>query len=96
MPPLQIQRIATVYRLWDDDELRQCFSDHAAVGWACTLVCFNDGQEKWEIRLQHNEQKQLLSGDLDGVVVSDMVTVEVMSLMAYNLAHPDNVIGEGS
>jgi hypothetical protein len=94
--PLTIQRTASVYRLWDDDDLRTCFADHASVGWVCSLVCYQEnGQTVWSVRLQNNDTRQLLSIPADdGVVVSDLVTVQTQTLLEYNAANPDNMIEE--
>lgn len=88
---LTITRTATVYRLWDNDDLRELFTLHADVGWVCSLVCSADG---WGVRLQNASTRQLISAVLGDVVVSDLVTVESQSVAVYNVAHPDDMIEE--
>lgn len=88
--PIQIQRVANVYQLSDNTDLRTCFEDLGAAGWVCSLICSADG---WVVRLQHNEKKQLIPATLSDVVVSDGVTVEATSVADYNTANPDNQIG---
>jgi hypothetical protein len=86
-----------VYRLWDDDDLRELFASHADEGWVCSLVCGQEGSEiTWAVRLQNNTSRQLLSASLSDVVVSDLVTVVAQSLDDYNAANPDAKIEEGS
>ena len=95
--PLTIQRSATVYRLWDENDLRECFGVHAETGWVCSLVCAKENDTVvWAVRLQHSESRQLISAAVDDVVVSDGVTVQALTVAAYNTANPDNVIEEGS
>lgn len=94
--PLIIQRTATVYRLWDDDDLRQLFEDHAAADWLCVLNCGKeDGQVTWQVGLQNTAARQVVTALRDQVVVSDLVTVIAQSVEDYNAANPDNMI-EGS
>lgn len=94
--PLTITRTAQVYRLWDDDDLRTCFADHAEAGWTCSLICYKEETVLWGVRLQHNDSRTLLAPATSDVVVSDLVTVQTMSLEEYNSAHPDNMIEVGS
>lgn len=94
---LTIQRTATVYRLWDNDDLRDCFEAHAGQGWSCSLVCAKDaGHVVWAVRLQNGELRQVVAADLDQVVVSDGITAEALSVADYNTANPDNQIEDGS
>lgn len=93
--PLQIQRTATVYRLWVDEDVKALFEDHAAAGWLCTMNCAKDGdQVVWQVSLQNTAARQLATATTHQVVVSDLVSVQPMSLLEYNLAHPENVIEE--
>lgn len=95
--PLTIQRTATVYRLWDDADLRDCFTDHAELGWVGSLVCAKETDTvTWVVRLQHSELRQLISASLEDVVVSDGVTVQAQTVTDYNTANPDNQIEAGS
>lgn len=93
--PLTITRTATVYRLWDNDDLRELFNTHAPSGWVCSLVChYEDGATVWGVRLQNNDTRQLLSAHLDHLVVSDLVTVTTQTVADYNLANPEQPIEE--
>lgn len=93
--PLVIQRTATVYRLWDDDDVHALFEDHASAGWLCTLTCTkSDSSVVWQVSLQNSSTRQLVQAPRADVVVSDLVTVEAQTLLAYNLAHPDDMIEE--
>lgn len=95
--PLTITRTASVYRLWDDADIRECFAVHADAGWVCSLVCAKENDTVvWAVRLQHSESRQLISASVDDVVVSDGVTVQALTVADYNTANPDNVIEEGS
>ena len=96
--PLQIQRTATVYRLWDDDDLRELFEDHAANDWLCALNCEKeDGVTVWRVGLQNTGARQVVTATREQVIVSDFVTVIAQTVDEYNAAHPDNTIeGMGS
>lgn len=95
--PLQIQRTATVYRMWNDSDLRECFAVHADAGWVSSLVCAKDGASLvWGVRLQNADLRQQVAATLDDVVVSDGVTVQAFTVAAYNDANPDNLIEVGS
>lgn len=92
--PLQIQRTATVYRLWDDDDIRALFEDHAGAGWLCTITCLKDTVVVWQVSLQNAATRQLVTANRDGVVVSDLVTVQAQTVSEYNAANPGNTIEE--
>lgn len=96
--PLQIQRTATVYRLWDDDDVHALFEDHAAAGWLCTLTCMGDGSGlTWQVSLQNSAARQVITAPTSSVVVSDQVTVQAQTVAEYNAANPGNTIeGQGS
>ena len=91
--PLQIQRTATVYRLWDDEDLRELFEDHAANDWLCALNCEKeDTVVVWRVGMQNTEARQVVTATRDQVIVSDLVTVLAQNLADYNTANPDNTI----
>ena len=93
--PLQIQRTATVYRLWDDGDVHELFEDHAAVDWLCTLNCAKDsGVVVWQVGLQNTAARQVVTATRDHVVVSDLVTVVAQTVAEYNAANPGNMIEE--
>ena len=93
--PITISRLASVYRLWDNDDLRECFADHAAVGWVCSLAAYREGDTVvWSVGLQNNASRVQLTAGLGDVVVSDLVTVEALSVAVYNAAHPDDMVEE--
>lgn len=95
--PLQIQRPATVYRLWDEADRTALFEAHALVGWLCQATCLKEGDGiKWQASLQKSDTRQLVTASLSEVIVSDLVTVESQTVEAYNSANPDNPIEEGS
>lgn len=94
--PLTIQRSATVYRLWEDSDMRECFADHALTGWVCSLVCAKENDATvWAVRLQNADLRQIVSASVGDVIVSDGVTVQALTVADYNTANPDNQI-EGS
>lgn len=90
--PLQIQRTASVYRLWDDHDLWELFSVLAATGWVCTVTAA--GAEPVSVQLQSTSTRQLVSATRSQVVVSDGVTVVAQSLGEFNAANPTNSIEE--
>ena len=95
--PLTIQRTATVYRLWDDDDIHALFEDHAAQDWLCVLNCGKeDGVVSWRVGLQNTGARQVIDADRTKVVVSDLVTVIAQTVEEYNAANPDNTIEAGS
>ena len=94
--PLQIQRTATVYQLWDDSDVQALFEDHAEAGWLCTLTCLKDTVVRWQVSLQNSATRQLVSAPRTDVVVSDLVTVESLTVSAYNTANPAHTIEEPS
>jgi hypothetical protein len=91
--PLQIQRTATVYRLWDDDDVNALFEDHATADWLCTINCAKeDGVVVWRFGLQNTAARQVVTATRDHVVVSDLVTASAQTVADYNAANPDNLI----
>ena len=93
--PLVIQRTASVYRLWNDDDVRELFESHANAGWLCTVTCIKDGDGVvWQVTLQNSSTRQLVQAPPSDVVISDLVTVESQTLLAYNLSNPNDVIEE--
>jgi hypothetical protein len=91
--PLQIQRPATVYLLWDDAEVRALFDDLSAAGWLCTLTVAGGA---WQVALQNTAARQLVTAPTTHVVVSDSVTVYAQTVEEFNTAHPDDQIEVGS
>lgn len=97
--PLQIQRTATVYRLWDEEDLKAVFVDHLPGGWLTTLTYFKEKDTdvaEFRLTLQNAETRQIVTASLDGVVVSDLVTVVAQTVEQYNAENPDSVIEAGS
>lgn len=95
--PLIIQRTATVYRLWDDEDVHALFEDHAAADWLCTLNCGKESDVvTWRVAMQHTANRQVVAALRDEVIVSDLVTVIAQSVQDYNEANPDNTIEAGS
>lgn len=94
---LTITRQADVYRLWLDEDLRQCFDAHAQLGWLCTLVAAaENGVTVWGVRMQLNGSKlPVVAATLDDVIVSDGSTIEVLTLADFNKANPGNKITKG-
>ena len=93
--PLVIQRTATVYRLWNNDDVHDLFESHANAGWLCQTTCIKDGDGvTWQVTLQKSDTRQLVQAPLGDVVISDLVTVESQTLLAYNLANPNDAIEE--
>jgi hypothetical protein len=93
--PLQIQRTANVYQLWDDDDLKSVFVDHLEAGWLTTLTYTTvDGVAAFRLTMQNAESRQLVNASLDDVVVSDLVTVIAQTVDEYNEANPNNTIEE--
>lgn len=93
--PLQIQRTATVYRLWDDDDLKAVFVDHLPAGWLTTLTFASDGGDPaFRLVIQNSATRQIVQAPLDHVIVSDLVTVVAQSVNDYNAEHPGNEIEE--
>ena len=88
-----ISRPVSVFRLWDNDDLRECFADHAAVGWVCSLAAYRDGDTVvWSVGLQNNASRVQLTAGLSDVVVSDLVTVVTQTVDEFNAANPGNEI----
>ena len=95
--PLQIQRTATVYRLWDDQDLAELFDSHAAAGWLCSVSCgLEDQVVVWRVGLQHTANRVHVTALREGVVVSDGTTLVAQTVAEYNTANPDNMIEVGS
>ena len=91
--PLVIQRSATVYRLWVQSDVSALFEDHAALGWLCTLTCVPP-ELVWQVAMQKAATRQQITAPLTEVVVSDLVSVQAMSVAAFNTAYPDDAIEE--
>ena len=91
--PMQIQRPANVYLLWDDSDVRALFDDLSAAGWLCTLTVAGGA---WQVALQNTAAKQLVTAPTTHVVVSDSVTVYAQTVAEFNAANPDHMIEEGS
>jgi hypothetical protein len=89
--PITISRPVSVYRLWDNDDLRDCFEASAVAGWLCSLAA-TGSPVVWSVQLQHNTNRIQVSATLDDLIVSDGVSVEVQSVDAFNAANPDNEI----
>jgi len=91
--PLQIQRTATVYLLWDDSDIKALFEGLSAAGWLCTLTIV-DGV--WQVALQHSANRVLVTAPRSSVVISDGLTVAAQSVDEFNTANPGHRIEEGS
>jgi hypothetical protein len=91
--PLVIQRSATVYRLWEQTDVSALFEDHAAVGWLCTLTCVPP-ELVWQVAMQKSATRQQLTVPLTDVVVSDLVSVQAMTVAEFNAEYPDDAIEE--
>ena len=91
--PLQIQRTALVYRLWVQSDVSALFEDHAALGWLCTLT-FVPPELVWQVAMQKAATRQQIAAPLTDVVVSDLVSVQAMTVAEFNAAYPDDVIEE--
>jgi hypothetical protein len=93
--PLQIQRTATVYRLWDDDDLKALFVDHLPGGWLTTLTYIRDNDVAgFRVMMQNAESRQQVTATLAQVVVSDLVSVVAQSVADYNAENPGSAIQE--
>lgn len=93
--PLQIHRVANVYRLWDDADLKALFADHIGADWLTTLTYVaSDGQPDFRLTMQNSKTRQIVTATLSDVIVSDFVTVFAQTVAEYNAAYPDNVIEE--
>jgi hypothetical protein len=91
--PMVIQRSATVYTLWDRDDLDACLDDHANAGWLCKLHVLKDDEGVVRtVSLEKAATKQSVQAPTTHVVVSDLVTVEALTVLEYNIANPDNQI----
>jgi hypothetical protein len=90
-----ISRPVSVYRLWDNDDLRDCFEALAVSGWLCSLAASGD-PVVWSVQFQHNTNRLQASASLDDVVVSDGLSVEVQTVDEFNAANPGNEIVRGS
>lgn len=97
--PIEINRPVTVYRMWDMDDVRQCFEAHAESGWLCSLVCYPDEDHKgkpktvtavWGVRLQ--QKRTQIAATTDQVLLSDLTTVTAMNLADYNAEYPSDQI----
>ena len=83
--PIQMTRPVTVYRLWDNDDLRECFEVLAAQGWLCSLVA--DGNPVvWRVHLQHNKRREQVTAAIDDVVVWDGVSPQTHTVDEFNAA----------
>lgn len=91
--PLQIQRSANVYLLWDDADVKALFDDLSGLGWLCTLTVSGG---VWQVGLQNTAARQLVTAPTTSVVVSDSVTVYAQTVEEFNTAHPDDAIEVGS
>lgn len=95
--PLEIQRTALVYRLWDDSDVADLFNDHAEADWLCSMTCGKEGEAVvWQIGLQNSAARQHVTATREQVVVSDLATAYSQSVEDYNAANPDNMIEVGS
>jgi len=92
-----ITRTAEVYRLWVDTDLTDLFTSLALKGWSCQIACGLDGSDvKWVVGLSLPAERRMVSASRTDVVISDGVTVETMTVAAFNADHPDELIEEGS
>ena len=89
--PIMISRPVSVFRLWDNDDLRDCFESLTVSGWLCSLAA-NGDPVVWSVQLQHNTNRLQASATLDDLIVTDGVSVEVQTLSAFNAANPGNQI----
>ncbi len=89
--PITISRPVSVFRLWDNDDLRDCFEVLTVSGWLCSLAAAGD-PVVWSVQLQHNTNRIQASASLDDLIVSDGVSVEVQTLSAFNTANPGSQI----
>jgi type VI protein secretion system component VasK len=89
--PITISRPVSVYRLWDNDDLRECFEALAVGGWLCSLAAAGS-PVVWTVQFQHNTNRLQATATLDDLLVSDGVSVEVQSVDAFNAANPGNEI----
>jgi len=89
--PIQMTRPVTVYRLWDNDDLRECFEVLASQGWLCSLAA-TGSPVVWSVQLQHNTNRIQLTAQVDDVIVTDGVSVDVQTLADFNTANPGNQI----
>jgi len=89
--PIQISRPVTVYRLWDNDDPRESFAVLAASGWLCSLAA-TSSPVVWSVQLQHNTNRIQLAAQVDDVIVTDGISVDVQTLADFNAANPDNEI----
>jgi hypothetical protein len=95
--PLEIQRTALVYRLWDDADLAALFEAHADADWLCTMTCGKeDGVVVWRVGLQNTAARQHITATRDQVIVSDLSTAFAQTVEYYNAANPGNMIEVGS
>jgi len=83
--PIQISKPVTVYRLWDNDDLRAVFAALAQAGWLCSLAASNDPVE-WVVHLQHNTRRVQVSASVDDVLVWDGTTVVTETVDEFNAA----------
>lgn len=93
--PIQINKPVTVYRLWDNSDLRHCFESLTVSGWLCSLAA-SGSPAVWSVQLQHNTHRLQASATLNDVILTDGVLVEVQTVEAFNAANPDNQIVRGS
>ena len=81
--PIQMTRPVTVYRLWDNDDLRECFEVLASQGWLCSLAA--DGNPvSWAVQLQHNKKREQVTAVVDDVVVWDGVSPQTQTVAEFN------------
>lgn len=93
--PLQIQRSALVYRLWDDADLKELFADHIGADWLTTLTYVMDnGEPDFRLTMQNSKTRQIVTATLSDVIVSDFVTVMAQTVSEYNAANPEHTIEE--
>lgn len=90
--PLQIQRAATVYRMWVNDDVKELCVTHAAAGWLVTQTWFQQGDDVIHgTSLQKTATNQLVTATDLQVVVSDLVTVSALSVEDYNRTYSDQI-----
>lgn len=87
--PLQIQRTANVYLLWDDGDVKLLFEELSAADWICTLTVVHG---VWQVSLQKTATRQHVIAPTSDVVISDGMTVLAQTVEEYNADHPDNMI----
>jgi len=93
--PIQMARPVTVYRLWDNDDLRECFEVLAGQGWLCSLAA--DGNPvNWSVQLQHNKRREQVTAAVDDVLVWDGAVPQTQTVADFNAAaQPGDRITKG-